>query len=86
MDQTATIRLDLSKLFPFDAPEISIEIKDDESYFTLMDLKLVTFEDVMREYWHPSIKIVDIAEKSREYVKKHAIPIGKVRFISIRMM
>lgn len=40
----------------------------------------------MREYWHPSIKIVDIAEKSREYVKKHAIPIKKVPFMSIRMM
>ncbi len=86
IDKAANIRLDLSKSFPFDAPDISIELKEEEFYFTLMDLKLATFEDVMREYWHPSIKIVDIAEKSREYVKKHAILIEKVPFKMIRIM
>ena len=57
---------------------ISIELREEELYFSLYDFKQVTFEDVMREYWHPSIKIVDIAEKSIEFVKKNAIPFEKV--------
>jgi len=64
IDEKANIKLDLSKHFPFEAPLISIDLKDKELYFSLHNLEAITFEDVMKEHWHPSIKIVDIAEKT----------------------
>lgn len=32
----------------------------------------------MKEHWHPSIKIVDIAERYIEFVTKNSVPIAEV--------
>jgi hypothetical protein len=41
---------------------------NEESMISLFDLKRATFEDLMLEHWHPSIKVVDIAEKADEFI------------------
>lgn len=71
----ATIKLDLSRSFPFDAPSINIELKDNERYYALYNMEQLSFEDVMREHWHPSIKLADIAEKTVSFVEKNIIKI-----------
>eukprot|EP00347_Sterkiella_histriomuscorum_P017555 403348889 len=68
LDKLSTITLDLSKSFPFDAPLISIELKEPALYYSMFNLDNVSFEDIMREHWHPSIKLVDIAE-NKSFVK-----------------
>lgn len=78
LDSVATIHIDLSKHFPFDSPGINIDLKEEELYYSLFDLKYASFEDIMREHWHPSIKVVDIAEKAVEFVHKNTIEIEKV--------
>lgn len=75
LDKIAVIRLDLSKQFPFEAPLISIELRDEEIYYSMYNLERVSFEDVMREHWHPSIKLADIAEKSIEFANKNIVKI-----------
>ncbi len=44
-----------------------------EDYISLFDMQKVTFEDIMREHWHPSIKVVDILERAVEFVSKNLI-------------
>ncbi|CDW74236.1 UNKNOWN [Stylonychia lemnae] len=79
LDELANIKLDLSHHFPFDAPLISIELKDKELFYSLHNLENITFEDIMKEHWHPSIKILDIAEKTLLFTKKNTV---KVKFIT----
>lgn len=60
-----TITIDLGTTnFPFVAPNIAIVIKEPTNYITLFDLTQASFEDIMKEHWHPSIKLADIAEKT----------------------
>lgn len=77
----ATVFVDMSKktLFPFAPPQIKIELKESaSSYISLFDLQQATFEDIMKEHWHPSIKLGDIIEKSSEFVERYLVPIDKV--------
>ena len=63
----ATVSVDMSKgtLFPFAPPLIKIELKEaSNSYISLFDLQQASFEDIMKEHWHPSIKLGDIIEKT----------------------
>ncbi len=43
---------------------------DENAIISLFDLKRASFEDLMLEHWHPSIKISDIAEKGEEFIRK----------------
>ena len=79
MDKIANLSLDLSKSFPFEPPKIKIEMKEPLSYYCLYDLKKVSFVDIMKEHWHPSIKLVDIAEKTVEFTKKNTIKLGDLK-------
>ena len=45
---------------------------------SLFDLKRATFEDLMLEHWHPSIKVVDIAEKADEFILKNVASVSEV--------
>jgi hypothetical protein len=78
----ATVSVDMSKktLFPFAPPQIKIELKEatNESYISLFDLQHATFEDIMKEHWHPSIKLGDIIEKTTIFIEKYMVPIEKV--------
>jgi hypothetical protein len=57
--------------FPFMPPVFKFQPKGDENaIISLFDLKRASFEDLMLEHWHPSIKISDIAEKGEEFIRK----------------
>lgn len=59
----ATITIDMGAVrFPFEEP--LVKIAPEPRTVSQYDLSQVTFEDVMREHWHPSIKLVDIAERT----------------------
>jgi hypothetical protein len=44
----------------------------------LFDLQHANFEDIMKEHWHPSIKLGDIIEKSSNFVERYLVPIENV--------
>lgn len=74
-----SIILDLgSTQFPFVAPRIIFDVKDGSNHLSLKDIRQATFEDIMKEHWHPSIKLVDIAEKSMAYVGRNLMPITEL--------
>ncbi len=72
--------LDLSKktLFPFSNPVIKIELKDVSEYVSMFDIRMASFEDIMREHWHPSIKLGDIIEKTSLFIENNLIPVDQV--------
>ena len=73
-DKRAKIFIDLSNHFPFEAPIIRMELKDKESQMSLFDFNNLKFEDIMKEHWHPSIKISDIAENVVDFIDRHSAP------------
>jgi uncharacterized protein with ParB-like and HNH nuclease domain len=44
----------------------------------LFDFNKLNFEDFMKELWHPSIKLVDIAERVSDFVDKNLAPIKDI--------
>lgn len=77
-DKIANIRLDLSNAFPFDSPRILIELKNASDYFSLFDFSQVSFEQIMKEHWHPSIKLQDIIEKTSDFVARNITNVSEV--------
>jgi len=69
----ATITIDMGAVrFPFEAPVL--KIVPEPRTVSQYDLAHVSFEDVMREHWHPSIKLVDIAERTMQFVDRSLMP------------
>ena len=44
----------------------------------MFDLQQANFEDIMKEHWHPSIKLGDIIEKSSNFVERYLVPVEHV--------
>jgi hypothetical protein len=63
-----------SNHFPFVAPKILIEVKDPSNYVSLLDVQKASFEDIMKEHWHPSIRLSDIADKTMGFVERNLMP------------
>jgi hypothetical protein len=59
-------------------PKIGITVKDPSICLSLFDLRQASFEDIMKEHWHPSIRLSDIAEKTISFVEKNLIPVTEV--------
>ena len=58
---------------------------------SIFDLKKATFEDLMLEHWHPSIKIIDIVERSEIFLRKNVSPVYEVpgkllKFVNAKSM
>lgn len=49
-------------------------MKDKQSNFSLFEFNKLKFEDIMKEHWHPSIKIIDITERVQDFIKKNQVP------------
>ena len=63
-------------MFPFSHPIVKIELKEAaKDYLSLFDIQQATFEDIMKEHWHPSIRLGDIIEKSTGMVERYLVPI-----------
>ena len=74
-----TLELGPRSQFPFMPPLFKFVPKCDEtSVISLFDLKRATFEDLMLEHWHPSIKIIDIVERGEIFLKKNVSRINEV--------
>ena len=67
--------------FPFEAPRIIIDVREKENYVSQFDLRYATFEDIMKEHWHPSIKLVDIAERTLKFIEKNLMPASEIHSI-----
>jgi ubiquitin-protein ligase len=71
--------IDLSKDYPFFPPKIYLQPKSEfNETFSLFDFERLKFEDIMKEHWHPSIKIQDVIEKSIDFSDKNACPISEI--------
>ena len=82
-----TLELGPQTSFPFMPPLFKFTPKGDESAFiSLFDLKRATFEDLMLEHWHPSIKIVDVAERAEVFIRKNVTRVGDVPGKLIKMV
>jgi hypothetical protein len=44
----------------------------------MFDLQQATFEDIMREHWHPSIRIGDIIERAKGMLDRMMVPMEEV--------
>jgi hypothetical protein len=74
-----TLELGPHTFFPFMPPLFKFTAKSEESaIISLFDLKRATFEDLMLEHWHPSIKIVDIAERAEVFIRKNVTRVTDV--------
>ena len=74
-----TLELGPQTFFPFMPPLFKFTPKSDESaMISLFDLKRATFEDLMLEHWHPSIKVVDIAERAEIFIRKNVTRVADV--------
>lgn len=73
--------------FPFMAPKIVLNVNDAlESHLSQFDIRQATFEDIMKEHWHPSIRLVDIAEKSMAFCERSMMPVEQIQSSLIRRM
>lgn len=82
-----TLELGPKTFFPFMPPLFKFTAKSNEStMISLFDLKRATFEDLMLEHWHPSIKIVDIAERAEVFIKKNVTRVSDVPGKLIKMV
>jgi len=82
-----TLELGPQTFFPFMPPLFKFTPKSNESeIISLFDLKRATFEDLMLEHWHPSIKIVDIAERAEVFIRKNVTRVGDVPGKLIKMV
>jgi len=74
-----TLELGPKTQFPFMPPLFKFQAKaNEDTMISLFDLKRATFEDLMLEHWHPSIKIVDIAERAEEFIRKNVTRVTDV--------
>ena len=74
IDKIALITIDLSNSFPFLPPSINYDMQENKQlYYSLQNLEQIKFETIMKEHWHPSIKLLDIAEKSISYLNRNAV-------------
>ena len=75
----ATIMIDLGSVrFPFEAPLIKIEVYQASKLVCQYDIAFATFEDIMKEHWHPSIKLVDIVERTIKFLEKNLMPAEEI--------
>ena len=64
-DLNFKIMINTKDWFPFFPPSISF---DWNAKHILFDVNKLTFEEIMQESWHPSLRIIDIIERSEAFI------------------
>lgn len=73
--------------FPFVAPKIVLDVKAAMAdHLSQFDIRQATFEDIMKEHWHPSIRLADIAEKSLTFCERSLMPADKIKSSFLRWL
>lgn len=70
------IRIEYGDNFPFDKPQIDFALDGDAKYVNsicLFDLNKLYFRDVMKEEFHPSLNLAEIAERSLQFLDKTVV-------------
>ena len=65
------VRIDYGKDFPFAAPLISFLPQEGADTLSLFDLGALTFRDIMKEEYHPSLHFAEIGERSIAFYEKN---------------
>ena len=70
------IKIEYGENFPFEKPQIDFALEGDPKYsnsLCLFDINKLYFRDIMKEDFHPSLNLSDVAERSLEFLDKTVI-------------